>query len=76
MKKGKSKLKVFIWDDFLPDWSGGKAVVIASSREEARKILKKSMASHLNKDTEREVEAGPDRVRKLHPLAEFVSGGG
>ena len=33
------KLKLFVWSDFCPDYSGGLAVVIAHDETEARKRI-------------------------------------
>jgi hypothetical protein len=32
-------MKIFYWDDFLPNWSSGIAVVIAENLKHAREIL-------------------------------------
>ena len=29
-------LQLYVWEEFMPDWTGGLAVAIASSEEEAR----------------------------------------
>ena len=40
--KTKPKLKLYVWTDFCPDWSGGLAVAIARTEEEARKQVIKA----------------------------------
>jgi hypothetical protein len=38
----KSKLKLFVWEDFAPDWSGGLAFAIAHDETEARKMIEEN----------------------------------
>lgn len=37
--KTKPKLKLFVWTDFSPDYTGGLAVAIAKDETEARKLI-------------------------------------
>jgi len=39
--KNKTKLKLYIWTDFNPDWSGGLAIAIAHSEADARLLIEK-----------------------------------
>lgn len=35
----KKKLSLYVWEDFMLDWSGGLAFAIAGSEEEARELI-------------------------------------
>ncbi|NOR58452.1 MAG: hypothetical protein GQ474_08015 [Sulfurimonas sp.] len=35
----RSKLKLFIWTNFSPDWSGGLAFALAATEQEARSLI-------------------------------------
>lgn len=35
----ESKLRIYIWTDFAPDWSGGLAFGIAETEAEARALI-------------------------------------
>lgn len=65
----KRKLKLFVWTDFCPDYTGGLAVAIAEDETDARKLIKK--------DRGYEVYQWGDL--KIYPLTkrmtESVSGG-
>jgi hypothetical protein len=41
-KKNK-KLKLYVWRDFCPSWSGGLAFAIAYDEEDAKKLVEKSL---------------------------------
>jgi len=36
-----NKLKLYVWDDFAPDYTGGLAFAIAETVQEAQKIIEK-----------------------------------
>lgn len=38
----KQKLKLFVWTDFNPDWSGGLAFAIAKDEADARNLVIKA----------------------------------
>ena len=40
----RKKLKLFVWDGVLEDWSGGLAVAYAYTVEEAVEMLKKELS--------------------------------
>jgi len=35
----KTKLKLYVWTNFQPNWSGGLAFAIAASETEARRLI-------------------------------------
>lgn len=37
-----SRLRLFIWTDFCPDYSGGLAIALAKDETDARKLVKKA----------------------------------
>lgn len=41
--KQKPKLKLYVWEDVLEDWSTGIAFALARSPEHARKLIAKKM---------------------------------
>ena len=69
----KSKLKLFVWTDFNPDWTSGLAFAIAKDEKEARKMIIKlySQGNH---------EPYNWGTLTIHPLTkkicDYVSGGG
>lgn len=45
----KSKLKLFIWTDFNPDYSGGLAFAIAKDETDARKLIEEDYGNKVFK---------------------------
>ena len=41
-ERRKKKLKLFVWEDFCPDYTSGLAFAIATDETEARKLVTKS----------------------------------
>jgi len=39
MSKRKNNLKLYVWTDFCPDYSGGLAIAIARSETDARHLI-------------------------------------
>jgi len=66
----KSKLKLYIWTDFLPDWTGGLAFAIARDEADARNLIEKEMGFPIRNWGKLEVKPLSRR------LARAVSGGG
>ena len=66
----KSKLKLFIWTDFCPDYTGGLAIAIAKDETEARKLIIREKVYELS--TWGDLEIRPLTYR----VARCVSGGG
>jgi hypothetical protein len=68
--KRKSKLKLFVWTGFSPDYTDGLAFAIAKDETEARKLI----------ETQRGYEVYQWGELSVHPLtrkiARSVSGGG
>ena len=65
----KSKLKLFVWQDFCPDYTSGLAFAIAKDETEARKLVVK----------ERQFEPYDWGSLTIHPIkriAKCVNGGG
>lgn len=52
-----SELKLYVWEGFYPSYSGGLAIAVAESEEEARAMIIKNM--HI------EEEEGPDWTEEL-----------
>ena len=66
----KTKLRLFIWTGFCPDYSGGLAFAIAKDETDARKLIKKEMADE-------PYEWGELEIKPLtYRIARSVSGGG
>jgi hypothetical protein len=64
-----TNLKLFVWRDFCPDWSGGLAVALARDETEARKMIIKQYGFEPG-------NWGKLEVRRLdHRFAAYVSGG-
>lgn len=68
----KNKLKLFVWEDVLCDYTSGMMVAIAGSVEEARATLKKECSYIPDDDLEEE----PTVCELDHPVAFVVWGGG
>ena len=65
----KKKLKLYVWEDFNPDWSSGLAFAIASSEKEAKDLILL--------DVVEPAEWGKVTVHNLSKkIARSVSGGG
>ena len=63
-------MKLFIWTNFFPDYSGGLAFAIAKDEMEARKMIEKDMGCHID-------IWGDLEIRSLNrKVARSVSGGG
>lgn len=39
MPKNNNKLRLYVWDDFMPDYTGGLAFAIATSETDAKKQI-------------------------------------
>ncbi len=63
------KLKLFIWTNFSPDWSGGLAFAIAKNEAGARFLIEKEYGFE-------PTEWGDLEIRSIsEPVARLVSGG-
>ncbi len=63
-------MKLFVWEGFCPDWSGGLAFALANTEKEARKMLIKEHGCE-------PYEWGTLTVRRSDwRFASCVSGGG
>lgn len=69
-KKPKARLRLYVWEGFAPDYTGGLAFAIAVSEEAARKAVIKSQG----------YEPSDWGALSVHPLTKRVafsaSGGG
>ena len=43
-----AKLKIFIWENYCPDWADGLAFVIARTQKQANKILQEKEGQHMS----------------------------
>ena len=66
----KKKLQVYVWEGFSPDWTGGLAVAVASSLEEAQALVIQSNDGCRPKDW------GAVSIHALTPCAFSLGGGG
>ena len=66
----KSKLKLFIWTDFCPDWTSGLAFAIARDETDARKLIEKDRGYDVYNWGNLEIKPLSRRI------ARCVSGGG
>lgn len=65
-----TRLKLFVWTDFCPDYSGGLAVAIAASEAEARELIVAERGFSVT-------DWGTLEVRRLDQrVARCVAGGG
>ena len=65
-----TKLKLFIWTKFYPDYSSGLAFAIAKNETEARKLITKEVGFE-------PYQWGDLEIRRLdHRVARYVFGGG
>jgi hypothetical protein len=64
----KQKLKLFVWTEFCPDYTGGLAVAIARDETHARKLIEKERGFRV-------WEWGKLTVYPIKPIAKCVSGG-
>jgi hypothetical protein len=70
VKRRKNNLKLFVWTDFCPDYTGGLAVAIAKDIEEAQQLIVKHRGFEV-------YSWGNLHVYPLtKKMAECVSGGG
>ncbi len=69
-KKKTRKLKLYVWEGVLTDYSSGMIVALAYNLKHARELVRKSCGAWVAKDTH-------DRPM-VHrtPTAYFVAGGG
>jgi len=66
----KTKLKLFIWTGFCPDYTSGLAFAIARDETDARKLIEKDRGFDV-------YEWGNLKIKPLtQPIARSVSGGG
>ena len=66
----KTKLKLYIWKDFCPDYTSGLAFAIAKDETDARKLIEEEMGFTIYDWGELEVKPLSRRI------ARAVSGGG
>ena len=66
----KKKLQIYVWEGFSPDWTGGLAVALASSLEEAQALVIQSNGGCCPKDW------GVVSIHSLGPCAFSLGGGG
>jgi hypothetical protein len=64
----KKQLKIYIWEDFEPDWTSGLAVAIAETEKEARKLVEDEHGYEPS-------NWGEMKVRPFSKCAFCVSGG-
>lgn len=65
-----TNLKLYIWTDFSPDYSGGLAIAIAESEAKAQALIEKERGFDVN-------DWGKLEVRPINRrVARCVSGGG
>jgi len=70
MKTKKPELRLYVWDNFNPDYTEGLAFAIAGSEKEARKLIEQDRGFPVS-------DWGPLCVRPLNQrYATSVSGGG
>jgi len=66
----KTKLRIFIWSGFCPDYANGLAFAIAKDETEARKLIEKEKGYEVD-------EWGSLEIRPVsYRVARCVSGGG
>lgn len=65
---GNKKLKLFVWDEFCPDYSDGLAFAIAETVQEAQELVINSMGYSTS-------SWGPVREYPIAKIARSVSGG-
>lgn len=66
----KSKLKLYIWTEFEPDYTDGLAFAIAETEEEARELVRKE------EEGVKVYDWGKLEVKDISKCARSVSGGG
>jgi hypothetical protein len=73
-KKKRAPMKLFIWTDFCPDYSGGLAFAVAKDELEARKMIENKYREENNCF---EIKQWGDlQIKPLNrKIALFVSGG-
>jgi len=67
----KKKLKLFVWDDYAPDYSPGLAFAIAEDSEQARDMIEKDVGYRNDS-----LSATPDTYDLTTPVVYACSGGG
>jgi hypothetical protein len=68
-KPMKQKLKLYVWTEFCPDYTGGLAFAIARDETQARKLIEKERGLKV-------WEWGTLTIYPIKPIAKCVSGGG
>lgn len=74
-------LKLFVWTDFCPDWTGGLAFAIAKTEKGARRLIQEERSPAYARDPKKHPygkisEWGDLEVYPLTgPIARCVSGG-
>jgi hypothetical protein len=70
-KQTKPKLKLYVWEDVLADYTSGIAFALARSPEHARKLIIKKMGTDF-----RASEFEPKPLVVSRPAGFYVYGGG
>lgn len=65
-------MKLFVWDEFLPDWSDGLAFAIAENIEQAKDLIKAKLGCGLEFD----LEWGSVQEFPITEAIAFYRGGG
>lgn len=65
------KLRLYIWPNFAPDYTGGLAFAIAESEEEAKEMIEKKSGYHYKPTAWGKVEVKTMTIK----LARYVDGG-
>lgn len=71
-----TKLKLFIWSEFLPDYSDGLAFAIAETEEEAREMVIEDIGLEHLRDEESKGRFGILEVKSLSEKCVYSSAGG
>lgn len=66
----KAKLKLFVWTDYCPDYTGGLAFAIAKDETEARRLVGEKRGFTVSHWGDLEI------LELNNPVAREVSGGG
>jgi hypothetical protein len=70
---GEMKLKLYVWEDFRPDWTEGLAFAIAENIEEAEQILFEKMG--VEKDSTGMEYWGAAKEFPIKKIGFYVNGG-
>ena len=74
--KRKRELKVYVWDDFMKDYTSGIAVAIAYDLRQARNLIRQEEGYKRGQSSYLEINLmAPHKVYPLAPIAFSVSGG-